>query len=263
MILDIIKPMSYFQAILLAIVEGLTEFLPISSTGHLIIAQRLLGVTTTEFTKSFDIVIQFAAILAVVVLFWKKILHSRTIWKQTILAFIPTGILGFTLYRVVKDILLDNPNIIITALIIGGLILLIVDRIPKLQKGKHDLSSLSIPNLLSIGLFQSLSMIPGVSRSAASIIGGLFSGLSRTEAVEFSFLLAIPTMAAASGYDLLKTGFSFSPQEFLLLGTGCLFSFLSSLFAVRIFTNFVARHNFTVFAIYRIVFALILLAFLR
>ena len=207
--------MTYIQTIFLAIVEGLTEFLPISSTGHLILTQKLLGVTVTEFTKSFNILIQLSAILAVVCLYWKRIINSRHLWGQLAIAFIPTGVLGFTLYRYVKGFLLDNVFITVLALLIGGILLLIVDRLPKLNLGSKNISKLTPQNLLSIGLFQSLSMVPGVSRSAASIVGGLFSGLSRVEAVEFSFLLAIPTMAAASGYDLLKTGFNFTSQEYL------------------------------------------------
>ncbi|HAI22246.1 TPA: undecaprenyl-diphosphatase [Candidatus Collierbacteria bacterium] len=251
--------MTNLQTIILAVVEGLTEFLPVSSTGHLILTQKLLGITTTEFTKSFDIFIQLSAILAVVVLYWKKIIGSRHLWRQLIVAFIPTGVLGLIFYKYVKGFLLDNVFVTVLALLIGGFILLIIDRLPKLALGSKKISELNSRSLLSVGLFQSLSMIPGVSRSAASIIGGLFSSLSRVEAVEFSFLLAIPTMIAASGYDLLKTGFSFTSREFFLLALGSLFSFLASILAVRSFTSFVAKHNFTVFAIYRIVFAFIVL----
>jgi undecaprenyl-diphosphatase len=242
------KTVTYFQTIILALIEGLTEFLPISSTGHLILAEKLLGITATEFTKSFTIV----------VLYWKRIAHSRHLWKQLAIAFIPTGILGFTLYKFVKVFLLDNVLVTVLALFAGGIALLIIDRLPKLNHGSKKNTSLSTGNLISIGLFQSLSMIPGVSRSAASITGGLFSGLSRVEAVEFSFLLAIPTMVAASGYDLLKTGFSFTGNQYLLIGIGSLFSFLSALLAVKAFTSFVGKHNFTIFAVYRILLATII-----
>ncbi len=255
--------MTFIQTIILSIIEGLTEFLPISSTGHLILAQKLLGMASTGFTNSFNIIIQLSAILAVVVLYWNKIFRSKSLWKQTIIAFIPTGILGFTLYKLIKDVLLSNVFITVYALLIGGIILLIVDHLPKLNSGKKITSDLKTGNLLSIGLFQSLSMIPGVSRSAASIVGGLVSGLTRVEAVEFSFLLAIPTMAAASGYDLLKSGFSFTPHEYLLLGIGSLVTFLSALLAVKAFTTFVAKHNFTIFAIYRIILAIAALIILK
>lgn len=255
--------MTYLQTIILAIIEGLTEFLPISSTGHLILAQKFLGITTTEFTKSFDIIIQLSAILAVIVLYWKKIILSRHLLKQIIIAFIPTGILGFTLYKYIKDYFLEDILITVFALLIGGLILLIIDRLPNLKKGTNKIKDLQTKNLISIGLFQSLSIIPGVSRSAASIVGGLTSKLTRVEAVEFSFLLAIPTMAAASGYDLLKNGFSFTSHEYSLLLIGSVFSFVSAMIAIKAFTSFVGKHNFTVFAIYRIILAGIILWFLN
>lgn len=249
--------MTYLQTIILGLVEGLTEFLPISSTGHLILTQKLLGITTTEFTKSFNILIQLSAVLAVVTLYRKRILHSRHLWKQLTIAFIPTGILGFTLYKYVKGYLLDSVSVIVIALFIGGIILLVVDHLPKFKQGSKNIPGMKSRNLLSIGLFQSLSMIPGVSRSAASIVGGLYSGLSRLEAVEFSFLLAIPTMVVASGYDLIKTGFSFTAHQYLLLLIGSLFSFLSASLAVKAFTSYVGKHNFTLFAIYRIFLAIL------
>lgn len=255
--------MTFIQTIILSIIEGLTEFLPISSTGHLILAQKLLGVADTGFTNSFNIIIQLAAILAVVVLFWSKIFRSKLLWKQIIIAFIPTGILGFTLYKFIKGYLLSNVFVTVYALIIGGIILLVIDHLPKLNTGKKTTNLLKPGNLLSIGLFQSISMIPGVSRFAASIVGGLFQSLSRVEAVEFSFLLAIPTMAAASGYDLLKSGLSFTLHEYLILGIGSLITFLSALLAVKAFTSFVAKHNFTLFAIYRIVLGLVALLILK
>jgi undecaprenyl-diphosphatase len=245
------------QTIILAITEGLTEFLPISSTGHLILAQKFLGITVTEFSKSFNILIQLSAILAVVVLYWKKIFHSRLLWKQILIAFLPTGILGFTLYPYVKGYLLDNVQVTVAALLLGGLALLLVDRLTNNKPHQNDISHLKPRNLLSIGLFQSLSMIPGVSRSAASIVGSQFSGISRKEAVEFSFLLAIPTMTAATGYDLFKTGFSFTSAEYLLLIIGSIISFLSALLAVKAFTSFVSQHHFTLFALYRIILAII------
>lgn len=199
--------------------------------------------------------IQLSAILAIVLIYWKKVLGSRSLWKQILIAFIPTGIIGVTVYKLVKDFLLDNILVTVIALFIGGLILLLVDRLPKLKSGTKTSSGLRPKELVSVGLFQSLSIIPGVSRSAASIVGGLVNGLTRIEAVEFSFLLAVPTMAAATGYDLLKTGFSFSSHEYLLLLIGSIFSFISAFLAVRAFTSFVAKNNFTIFAIYRIILA--------
>jgi len=255
--------MTLIQTIILAVIEGLTEFLPISSTGHLILTQKLLGISVTEFTKSFDILVQLAAILAVVILYRKKILGSWNLFKRVIIAFIPTGIFGFILYKFIRLYLLDNVLITSLALFFGGIILLIVDRLPKLNQGQKNISSLKTKNLLSIGIFQSLSVVPGVSRSAASIVGGLFSGLSRVEAVEFSFLLAIPTMVAATGYDLLKTGLSFSGNQLILILVGSIFSFLSALLAVKAFTSFVSKHSFTLFAYYRIILAVLVWIILK
>jgi undecaprenyl-diphosphatase len=255
--------MTIFQAIVLSILEGLTEFLPISSTGHLILAQKYLAITTTEFSKSFDIIIQFAAILAVVWYFRQKLLSSYKIWSQTIIAFIPTGLIGFLLYKIIRHFLLENPLVTAYSLLLGGLALLLVDRLEKINSGQKKITELSPKQLLGIGLFQSLSIVPGVSRSAASIVGGLISGLSRLQAVEFSFILAIPTMFAATAYDLLKSGLHFSSSEYLILFIGCLFAFLSSLLAVKFFLNFIKKHNFTVFAIYRILLALTVLISLK
>lgn len=249
--------MSLFQAILLAILEGLTEFLPISSTGHLILAQKYLSISPSDFSKSFDIIIQFAAILAVVWYFRAKLFSSVKIWTYSFLAFIPTGLIGFLLYKTLRNLLLENPLITAYSLLLGGLALLFVDRLKKLNSGQKKFLELSPANLFGIGIIQAISIVPGVSRSAASIVGGLLAGLSRTQAVEFSFFLAIPTMFAATGYDLLRSGLNFSFEEYVILLIGCLFSFVSSLFAVKFFLDFVKNHDFTLFAIYRILLALI------
>jgi len=251
--------MTIFEVFILALVEGFTEFLPISSTGHLILAERFLQITPTDFSSSFNIIIQFAAIAAVLFCYWNKIINSRYLWKKALIAFLPTGLLGFILYKAIKGILIGNANVMITAisLLIGGVILLFVDKFSNNKGGASTSKDLSIKSLLQIGLFQSLSMIPGVSRSAASIVGGLSTGLSRVEAVEFSFILAIPTMMVASGYDLLKNGLSFSGEELLLLTFGCAVAFISALVAVKTFTQFVAKNNFTPFAIYRIILAIV------
>lgn len=255
--------MTILQAIILSVIEGLTEFLPVSSTGHLILAQKYLSITVSEFSKTFDIVIQLAAILAVVWLYRKNLFSSIRIWRQSLISFLPTGIIGFLLYKFIRNVLLEKPIITVYALFFGGLALLAVDRIKKLRLGQKDSLNLSIGRLFSIGLFQSISVIPGVSRSAASIIGGLVSGLSRSQAVEFSFFLAIPTMFAATGYDLLKSGLNFSGQEYMIIFTGSLFSFLSATLAVKTFIRFVKNHDFTYFAIYRIILAIIVWITLR
>lgn len=251
--------MTIFQVIVLSIIEGLTEFLPISSTGHLILAQNMLSIPTTEFSKTFNIVIQLAAILAVVWLYRKNLFSSDKIWKRSIVAFIPTGIIGLIFYKFIRNTLLENQIITVYALLIGGLVLLLVDALKNMNQGVIKSKELPRYKLLLIGVFQSLSIIPGVSRSAASIVGGLTVGMSRTEAVEFSFYLAIPTMVMASSYDLLKSGINFSSQEILTLLIGCIFSFLSATVAVKAFIGFVKTNNFTVFAIYRIILAITVL----
>lgn len=255
--------MTLFQTIILAIIEGLTEFLPVSSTGHLILAQRYLAVTTSEFSKTFDITIQFAAILAVVWLFRQQLLTNIKVWQQSFLAFLPTGLTGFLLYKSIRNFLFENPLITVYSLFLGGIALLIIDGIKKLHHGQNKVSDLSPIKLLTIGLSQSISVIPGISRSAAAIIGGLVTGLSRPQAVEFSFFLAIPTMLAATGYDLIRSGLNFSSWEYFTLLTGSVFSFFSALLAVKLFLNFVKRHDFTLFAIYRIVLAVIVLLTLK
>lgn len=255
--------MTIAQALILSLVEGLTEFLPISSTGHLILAQKFLAIYPSEFSKSFDIIIQFSAILAVVWFFRQRLFTSLKVWQQSLIAFIPTGLVGFLLYKVIRNFLLERPLITVYSLLLGGLALLLVDRLKKINQGQKSWSNLSNFGLLNIGLFQSLSIIPGVSRSAASIVGGLISGLSRSQAVEFSFFLAIPTMFAATGFDLLKSGLHFSLQEYELLFMGCLGSFFASLFAVKFFLEYVKKHDFTIFAFYRIILAIVVLLILK
>jgi len=174
-------------------------------------------------------------------------------------AFIPTGIIGFLFYKLIRNVLLEEPIIIVYSLFIGGVILLVVDKLTKINRGQGRILNLPPNKLIFIGILQSISVIPGVSRSATAIIGGLSTGLSRSQAVEFSFFLAIPTMFAAAGFDLLKSGMSFSAQEYSVLLVGCFFSFISALIAVRFFIDYVQKNNFTSFAIYRIVLALVVL----
>src|SRR3972149_7365059 len=180
--------MDYFQALILALVEGITEFLPISSTGHLILAAKLLGIPTTEFSKSFEIIIQLGAILAVAILYVKKVISQPRILVPILIAFLPTGVIGVTFYRFIKDFLLESPLIVITSLALGGLVLIAVDRFYRQPKTPTPLNSLSVGSAILIGLGQSLSIVPGVSRAGATIVSGLFTGLSRKDAVEFSFL---------------------------------------------------------------------------
>jgi undecaprenyl-diphosphatase len=265
--------MDLFQTIILSIVEGITEFLPISSTGHLILTSHLLSIPQTDFTKSFEIIIQLGAILAVVVLYWKRILDSKKLWKPLLVAFIPTAVIGLVLYKFVKNFLLGNTIITLLALFIGGIVLIIIEKwweegptsLPATQghSGSLTIEDLSMRQSFLIGLAQSVSIIPGVSRAAATIVGGLFMGMNRKTAVEFSFLLAIPTMGAATGLDLVKSGFSFTQSEWMMLGIGFIGAFVTALFAVKYFLKFIQNHTFIPFGIYRIILAVLFWIFIK
>ena len=254
--------MDIFHSILLGIVEGLTEFLPVSSTGHLILASRVMGLSETDFLKTFEIVIQAGAILAVAILYWKKLLLDSETLKRVIVAFIPTGILGLILYKYIK-VWLGSESIVLWSLLIGGIILILFERYHRESPDAHmEIATMPYQKAVYLGLFQSLAMVPGVSRSGATIVGGLLLGFSRTTIVEFSFLLAIPTMAAATGLDLLKNYQSFTSGDALSLGVGFIVSFIVALLAVRWFLDYVKTHTFTAFGIYRIVIALIFFAWM-
>ena len=254
--------MDLFQVLILAVVEGLTEFLPVSSTGHLILTSKLLSIPQTDFVKTFEISIQSGAILSVVFLYWRKLLTQRKILENVIFAFLPTALIGFILYSFIKSFLIGNLNITISALLIGGILIIFVERYFKEKEKKFTIFDLSIKQSLLIGLIQSISVIPGVSRSAATIIGGMFLGLSRKEAVEFSFLLAIPTMISATGYDLFKNASTFDSSQLLTLSIGFIASFIAALFAVKWFIKYVSTNNLIPFGIYRIIIAILFLLFL-
>ena len=244
--------MNIFQAVILSIVEGVTEYLPVSSTGHLILVSNLLQISQTNFVKSFEIAIQLGAILAVVGLYWQKLLDTK-LWPQLIAGFLPAAVVGLVAYPFIKQQLLGNTSVVLWSLLIGGLVLLFIDKlVPGRQK---SLASLNIQSALVIGLFQSVSIIPGVSRAAATIIGGLLVGLDRKSAVEFSFLLAVPTMAAATGLDLVKSSLAFTSNEWMLLGVGFIGSLITAWLSVKFFINFTKSHNFFWFGVYRIALA--------
>jgi len=247
--------MEIFQTIILSIIEGVTEFLPISSTGHMILAARIIGVLQTDFVKSFEIIIQLGAILAIVFLYRHKLLRSFDLWKKIIVAFIPTAILGLILYKFVKHFLLGNEWVTVLALAIGGLLMIVVERYFKTKTKIANDKKLSYKGAIAIGVGQSLAMIPGVSRSAASIITGMFVGLTREEAAEFSFILAIPTMVAATSLDLIKSGWSFNFSEWSMLALGFVISFLSAVLAVKYFVQYLQKHDLVPFAVYRIILA--------
>lgn len=250
--------MDYFQAAILGIVEGLTEFLPISSTGHLILTVKLLNIPQTEFVKSFEIIIQLGAIFAIVFLYWNTLLLKRDVWKKVLIAFLPTALIGATFYKFIKEFLLGNTTVTLAALFFGGILLIILELLYKEKEHHVDtIEELSVKQAFFIGLFQSFSMIPGVSRAAATIIGGLFLGAKRKTAAEFSFLLAVPTMFAASGLDIIKSTFSFSPYEYSLLAVGFIGSFIIAIGAVKFLLGFIQNHTFIPFGIYRIIIAIL------
>lgn len=243
--------MTFVQAILLSIVEGVTEFLPISSTGHMILTSSLLHIAETDFIKSFEIIIQLGAILAVLLLYWKKLFANKETFIRVAIAFIPTAIVGIMLYKFIKDVLLGNPWIVVWSLGIGGILLIVLDKFHKEKQQK-----MTLLHAFFIGCAQSLSVIPGVSRAAATIVGARLLGMRREDAVEFSFLLAIPTMAAATGLDLVKNGKSFTGSQYELLAIGFTGAFITALVTVRWFIGFVKTHTFIPFAVYRILAAL-------
>jgi undecaprenyl-diphosphatase len=252
--------MTIIQVISLSIVEGISEFLPISSTGHLILAGSLLHIKQTDFVTSFEIFIQLGAILAIVLLYTKKLFVNRDSLLRIAVAFVPTGIIGYLLYKAIKHYLLGNPWVVVISLIVGGFILIGLELFfKKLSENSQTFDKLPLKNAAFIGLIQSLSVIPGVSRSAATIIGGQFAGLSRKNAVEFSFLLAVPTMAAATGLDLVKShAFSFSSYEWLLMGIGFVASCITALIVVKVFLKMIQKKNtFLWFGVYRIAIALL------
>lgn len=273
--------MSIFEAIIIAIVEGLTEFLPVSSTGHMIITQHLLGMESTEFVKAFTVIIQFGAILSVIVLYWKRffrlnpytpgqenasfakrMLHKYEFYWKLLAGFIPAAILGF-LFSDKIDELLESVTVVAVMLVLGGIIMLFVDSWFNKPKENQDLS---YKNAFIIGCFQCIAMIPGVSRSMATIVGGMTRGLTRKNAAEFSFFLAVPTMAAATGYKMLKlftsdTGFELLKQNVDVLIIGNVVAFIVALLAIKFFIGFVTKYGFKLFGWYRIIVGGILLVF--
>lgn len=254
--------MDIFQAVLLGIVEGLTEFLPISSTGHLILTAQLLHIPETEFMKTFEIAIQLGAIGAVVTLYWRMLFLRAEVIKRLAVAFIPTAVIGLVAYKSIKS-LLGSEIVVVWTLLLGGIVLIVFEWLHKEQASDYkDVEQLPYAKVLLIGLCQSVAMIPGVSRSGATIIGGLWLGVSRKTIVEFSFLLAVPTMAAATGLDLIKNASSFTLGQAYLLGIGCVTAFVVALIAMRLLLQFVQTRTFIPFGIYRIAVALLFFAFI-
>lgn len=252
--------MGIAETLILAIIEGLTEFLPVSSTGHMIIASSFMGIAADPFVKTFTVAIQLGAILSVLVLYWKRFLQNVNFYVKLAIAFIPAAVFGFLLNNFI-DKLLENVIVVAIMLVLGGIVFLFIDKwfAKNEQQGNEEVTPKSA---LFIGLFQVIAMIPGVSRSAATIIGGLSQGLTRKAAAEFSFFLAVPTMFAATGYKLLKlwkAGGGFTPDETKLLLIGNVVAFVVAIFAIRAFIGFLTRRGFALFGWYRIVLGLALL----
>ena len=273
--------MTTFETIIIAIVEGLTEFLPVSSTGHMIITQNLLGVESTEFVKAFTFIIQFGAILSVVVLYWKrffqlnrtpapegasplkKFLHKYDFYWKLFVAFIPTAVLGL-LFSDVIDAMLESVTVVAITLILGGIFMLFCDKI--FNKGSEE-TKLTEKRAFWIGMFQCISMIPGVSRSMATIVGGMAQKLTRKAAAEFSFFLAVPTMFAATLFKMLKIFMEPNGMEILQenLGTlivGNVVAFIVAMLAIKFFISFVTKYGFKAFGWYRIIVGAIILIML-
>lgn len=254
--------MNAIQAIILAIIEGITEFLPVSSTGHMIIASSFFGIEHDEFTKLFTIIIQLGAILSVVVLYFKRFFQSLDFYFKLLVAFIPAVVLGLLLSDFI-DGLLENPVTVAVSLLIGGIILLKVDDWFAISEGNQTTQKISYLQAFKIGLFQCLAMIPGVSRSGASIVGGMSQKLSRTTAAEFSFFLAVPTMLGATVkkcYDYYQDGFVLSSDQISFLIIGNAVAFIVALLAIKTFIGFLTKNGFKIFGYYRIVVGVILLA---
>lgn len=251
--------MDFLYAVILGAVEGLTEFLPISSTGHLILVENWLRLPATEFWKSFTIAIQLGAILAVVMLYWRQLFLNSAVFKRLVIAFLPTAVIGLFFYKMIKQYLLGSIEIVLIALALGGVVIIIFEKYhQEISSLTKDLSTITYRQSFLIGLAQAVAIIPGVSRAAATIMGGLVLGLPRQQIVEFSFLLAIPTMAAATAFDLIKTSLDFSGHEWGLLTMGFIVSFLTAAAAVKWLLVFIANHNFTIFGWYRLLIAVAL-----
>lgn len=267
--------MSYWHALLLAFVEGITEFLPISSTGHMIIASALLGIPATAFTKLYLVVIQLGAILSVLVVYWRRFFQNVDFYFKLLVAFLPVVAVGLLLKKNI-DVLLESVATVAVMLLVGGLVLVIIDRLFPQQEpteGGHPVTNPGWRQALVIGLFQCLAVVPGVSRSAATIIGGLSQKLTRQAAAEFAFFLAMPTMAAAAVKDLydyykdaksqgLDLGHLFTAEQVKQLALGNVVAFVVALLAIRFFVDFVTKYGFRAFGIYRIIVGGVLLMLL-
>jgi undecaprenyl-diphosphatase len=252
--------MTLIEAIILAIIEGITEFLPISSTGHMIIASSLMGIAKEDFTKTFTVSIQFGAILSVVVLYWKRFFQSWDFYYKLFVAFLPAVIFGKLLNDYIDE-LLGNVAVVAYSLLAGGIFLIFMDHFIK-EKTGEDEQEISFKSAFKIGLFQVIAMIPGVSRSAATIVGGLTQGLSRKTAAEFSFFLAVPTMFAATVYklyDFYKSGVVVENEQITLLLVGNVVAFLVAILAIRSFIGVITKYGLKMYGYYRVIVGIIII----
>lgn len=262
--------MSIFEAIIIAIIEGITEFLPVSSTGHMIIAQGILGIKSDEFVKSFTIIIQFGAILSVLVLYWKRFIQSFDFYLKLLVGFIPAAVFGLLFSDYIDD-LLENVYVVAVMLILGGIVMLFVDK--WFNKPDESKQEITYNSAFIIGLFQCIAMIPGVSRSMATIVGGMSRKLTRKNAAEFSFFLAVPTMAAATGYKVYKLikapdgglfdfDFTLLSENWVALLVGNVVAFVIAMLAIKFFIEFISKYGFKLFGWYRIIVGIVILALL-
>lgn len=251
--------MNWIEALIIAIVEGITEFLPVSSTGHMIITQKILGIENSDFVKAFIINIQFGAILSVVILYWRKFFQTLNFYYKLFVAFLPAAFFGL-LFGNVIDSLLENVMVVAIMLVLGGIVLVFVDSWFKATEEKDQ--EVTYKKSFIIGMFQVIAMIPGVSRSAATIIGGMTQKLNRKNAAEFSFFLAVPTMFAASGYKLLENYKAITFDNIGILIFGNIIAFIVALIAIKSFIAFLTKYGFRYFGYYRIVVGTIILILL-
>lgn len=254
--------MTIFEAIIISVVEGITEFLPISSTGHMILTESILGLKIDEFVKVFTVSIQFGAILSVILLYWKRFFRDLKFYYKLFIAFLPAAVIGFLLNDYI-DSLLSNVLVVALSLLVGGVILLFVDY--WFKKNEDNDKAEQEPGYLSafkIGLFQCISMIPGVSRSAVTIIGGMTQKMNRKNAAEFSFFLAVPTMFAATAYKLFKSYHHIHHEHILLLLIGNLVAFVVAMIAIKAFIGFLTKHGFKLFGYYRIIVGIVIIILL-
>ncbi|MHC1706458.1 MAG: undecaprenyl-diphosphate phosphatase [Bacteroidales bacterium] len=252
--------MSLFEAIIIAIVEGITEFLPVSSTGHMIITQAILGVPPSDFVKAFTVNIQFGAILSVIVLYWKRFFQSVSFYYKLIVACLPLIIAYFLEEQI--DMMLGSVWVVAVSLLLGGIVLLFVDKWFRSQETGNDQQELTYTSAFLIGLFQIISVIPGISRSAATIIGGMSQKLTRKAAAEFSFFLAVPTMFAASALKLTDNYQTFQAGDIKILLAGNIVSFIVAMIAIKTFITYLTRHGFKIFGWYRIFVGLVMIILL-